>query len=75
MLVVIKRNESADEHHQGIKQTNMAIDFPFVVPLSCMENTCMLKVINSISRYIFRVYLNYKIKIFSSNNNMYKLLL
>lgn len=73
MLVVIKRNEYADEHHQGIKQTNMAIDFPFVVPLSCMEN--MLKVINSISRYIFRVYLNYKIKIFSSNNNMYKLLL
>lgn len=67
MLVVIKRNESADGHHQGIKQTNMAIDFPFVVPLSCMEN--MLKVINSIFRYIFRVYLNYKIKIFSSNNN------
>lgn len=73
MLVVIKRNESADEHHQGIKQTNMAIDFPFVVPLSGMEN--MLKIINSISRYIFRVYLNYKIKTFSSNNNMYKLLL
>lgn len=32
LLVVIKRNESADEHHQEMKQTKMAIDFPFVIP-------------------------------------------